>query len=163
MPRGDGTGPAGFGAMTGRAAGYCAGNPVPGFMNPQPGFRGVGFGLGRGWGAGLGRGWGTGIGRGLGRGLGRGFGRGPMCGWLGPTGWMGVAYPNPAFQGVPFYDPAYPGYDPEYAAKATTEHEVAFLKEQAVFLKEELEAIEERLEELGQQEAGDTDKDNKDA
>ncbi|MBC7077615.1 MAG: DUF5320 domain-containing protein, partial [Synergistales bacterium] len=24
MPRGDGTGPAGFGPMTGRAAGYCA-------------------------------------------------------------------------------------------------------------------------------------------
>jgi len=34
MPRGDGTGPLGLGPMTGRAAGYCAGYPVPGFANP---------------------------------------------------------------------------------------------------------------------------------
>lgn len=34
MPRGDRTGPAGRGPMTGRGAGYCAGYPVPGFMNP---------------------------------------------------------------------------------------------------------------------------------
>ena len=33
MPRGDGTGPNGLGAMTGRAAGYCAGYGVPGFAN----------------------------------------------------------------------------------------------------------------------------------
>ena len=45
MPRGDGTGPAGLGPMTGRAAGYCAGYPVPGFMNPIGG-RGLGFGRG---------------------------------------------------------------------------------------------------------------------
>jgi hypothetical protein len=37
MPRGDGTGPMGFGPMTGRAAGYCAGYGVPGFMNAIPG------------------------------------------------------------------------------------------------------------------------------
>jgi len=37
MPGGDRTGPAGMGPMTGRAAGYCAGYPVPGFMNPIPG------------------------------------------------------------------------------------------------------------------------------
>ena len=37
MPRGDGTGPMGLGPMTGRAAGYCAGYPVPGFMNPYGG------------------------------------------------------------------------------------------------------------------------------
>lgn len=59
MPGGDGTGPMGFGPMTGRAAGYCAGYPVPGFMNPWGG-RGFGRGLGRGWGRGLGRGWGRG-------------------------------------------------------------------------------------------------------
>ncbi len=40
MPRGDGTGPAGMGPMTGRAAGYCAGYPAPGYMNPAP----VGYG-----------------------------------------------------------------------------------------------------------------------
>jgi len=43
MPRGDGTGPMGFGPMTGRAAGYCAGFGIPGFMNPIPA-RGIGMG-----------------------------------------------------------------------------------------------------------------------
>ena len=95
MPFGDGTGPAGLGPMTGRAAGYCAGFPVPGYMNPVPG--GVGYyggsfgpyGAGSyGYGAGyaapyagrfnpwFGRGFGFGFGRGFGRGQGRGFGRG---------------------------------------------------------------------------------------
>ncbi|MFA5364498.1 MAG: DUF5320 family protein [Candidatus Bathyarchaeia archaeon] len=57
MPRGDGTGPNNAGPMTGRAAGYCAGYPVPGYMNPTMGY-------------------GRGGGRGHGRGMGRGFGRG---------------------------------------------------------------------------------------
>ncbi len=62
MPRGDRTGPAGMGPMTGRAAGYCAGYGMPGHANPAfgRGF-GVGFGRGRGaWGRGFGgggRGW----------------------------------------------------------------------------------------------------------
>ncbi len=50
MPRGDGTGPEGLGPMTGRAMGYCAGYPTPGFANPG------GRGLARGWGRGVGRG-----------------------------------------------------------------------------------------------------------
>ena len=61
MPRGDGTGPAGMGPMTGRAAGYCAGYGMPGFMNPYGGRMGAGFGRGRGrwWGAPYpGAGWG---------------------------------------------------------------------------------------------------------
>ena len=37
MPRGDRTGPAGMGPMTGRAAGYCAGYSTPGYMNPYGG------------------------------------------------------------------------------------------------------------------------------
>jgi hypothetical protein len=53
MPGGDGTGPMGFGPMSGRAAGYCAGYPVPGYMNSARG----GF-----WGRGRGRGWGRGFG-----------------------------------------------------------------------------------------------------
>lgn len=57
MPRGDGTGPAGMGPMTGRAAGYCAGSPVPGFMNPYGG-RGMGMAWRRGRGRG-GPGWGS--------------------------------------------------------------------------------------------------------
>lgn len=130
MPRGDRTGPLGFGPRTGRAGGYCAGFPVPGYMNPQPGSRGVGFGRGRGWG--------------------RGLGRGRM---------YGASYPCPVFQGVPAYGTPYPGYGPEYEAEATTEQKVSFLKEQAALLKEELDAIEERLEELGKRETGGVGKD----
>ena len=61
MPRGDRTGPAGMGPMTGRAAGYCAGSSVPGFMNSFGGRLGGGFGWGRGRGMGMGRGarWGA--------------------------------------------------------------------------------------------------------
>jgi hypothetical protein len=44
MPRGNGTGPAGMGPMTGRAMGYCAGYPTPGYMNPYGGRMGGGFG-----------------------------------------------------------------------------------------------------------------------
>ena len=66
MPGGDRRGPAGFGPMSGRRMGYCAGYEVPGFANWGPG-RGGGFGYGRG----MGRGFGAG--RGFGRGYGRGF------------------------------------------------------------------------------------------
>ncbi|HHU50608.1 MAG TPA: DUF5320 domain-containing protein [Firmicutes bacterium] len=52
MPRGDCTGPRGMGPMTGRAAGYCAGYPLPGCANSLPGF---GMGLGLGCGRGRGR------------------------------------------------------------------------------------------------------------
>ena len=52
MPGGDRTGPLGAGPMTGRAAGYCAGYPAPGYMNPAPG---GGYGPGAGWGRGRGR------------------------------------------------------------------------------------------------------------
>jgi len=91
MPLGDGTGPAGAGPMTGRAAGFCAGYPLPGYMNPaagRTGFYGVGapavgpYGTGYGMPYGgwanpqLRRGFGFGFGRGFGRG--RGWGRG--CG-----------------------------------------------------------------------------------
>jgi len=58
MPRGDGTGPAGMGPMTGRAAGFCAGYNSPGFMNSIGGRLGGGFGWGRGRGFGFGRGMG---------------------------------------------------------------------------------------------------------
>ncbi len=65
MPRGDGTGPMGMGPMTGRAAGYCAGYPVPGFMNPYGG-RGMGMAWGRGGGRGMGMAWRRGRGGGFG-------------------------------------------------------------------------------------------------
>ncbi len=47
MPGGDGTGPLGYGPRTGRAAGYCAQYPVPGYMNP---ILSRGFYRGGGWG-----------------------------------------------------------------------------------------------------------------
>lgn len=101
MPRGDGTGPAGMGPMTGRAAGYCAGYQSPGFMNPDlrggfttpwhltgrprdPGagaYYGVPYG---GRGSPRGRG---GFGRGAGRGGGRGSGRGGRGRGFGPGFW----------------------------------------------------------------------------
>ena len=106
MPAGDGTGPRGMGPMTGRGAGYCAGYPTPGFMNPY-GARGFGggysayggpyaaampgaysyqapfFGRGGGLAWGRGGGWGMGMGMAWGRGggWGRGFGRGLGMGW----------------------------------------------------------------------------------
>jgi len=50
MPFGDRTGPRGLGPMTGRGAGFCAGFPVPGHLNPVAGrgFVGCGRGGGRG-------------------------------------------------------------------------------------------------------------------
>ena len=47
MPRGDRTGPNGLGPMTGRAAGFCTGNSVPGFVNSNIGRGGFGRGFGR--------------------------------------------------------------------------------------------------------------------
>ncbi|OPY86894.1 MAG: hypothetical protein A4E73_03819 [Syntrophaceae bacterium PtaU1.Bin231] len=79
MPRGDGTGPAGMGPMTGRAKGYCAGYPAPGFVNP-------------GWG---GRFWG--------RGRGGGFGWRNRFFATGLTGWQREAAGWPAWGGVPPY------------------------------------------------------------
>jgi hypothetical protein len=59
MPGGDRTGPMGEGPRTGRAAGFCTGSDVPGYVNPGP--RGFWrYGGGRGWrffGYGGGRGW----------------------------------------------------------------------------------------------------------
>ena len=56
MPRGDGTGPMGYGPMTGRGAGYCAGYEVPGYMSQisRAGFENRGCGVG-GFGGGRGR------------------------------------------------------------------------------------------------------------
>jgi len=102
MPAGDGTGPLGLGPMTGRAAGYCAGYTVPGYLNPRagwafgarpvPGAYGPApyagmmvpygypavYGPPRQWGL---RWFGRGFGRGYGRGFGRGGGRGRR--WFG--------------------------------------------------------------------------------
>lgn len=134
MPGGDGTGPAGMGQMTGRAAGYCAGYPVPGFMNPIPG-RGFGFGRGRG------SGWGRGY----------GFGRGLGLGFRGGRGWAG-------YWGAPYAAPAYPyagamppytaPYTAPYGAGPTPEQEADMLKGQAEYFEDALEGIRKRIAEL---------------
>lgn len=119
MPRGDGTGPAGMGPMTGRAAGYCAGYNVPGYMNPVGG-RGMGFG--------------------------GGFGRGR--GWrnqyyaTGLTGWQRAATGMPAW-GAPGY-----GYAPQPGYAPTPEQETSALKTQAEYLENSLTEIRKRMEEL---------------
>lgn len=75
MPGGDGTGPQGFGPRTGRAAGYCAQYPVPGYANPN-----------------------------LGRGFYRGGGRGRRNLYYatGLTGWQrgAYSYPPPVVQAI---------------------------------------------------------------
>jgi hypothetical protein len=116
MPGGDGTGP--MGPMTGRAAGYCAGYGVPGFMNPMPGL-----------------GWGRGFGRG------RGLGGGGRRGWrnmfwaTGLPGWArfgsGAVAPMPGVQTAP-----------------SPEAEKEVLTRQAEFLQAQLDNLRKRLEEL---------------
>jgi len=119
MPGGDRTGPMGMGPMTGRAAGYCAGYSVPGYMNPIYG-RG-GFGYGRGWGRGSGRG----------RGWGRGF------------GFRGAAYAY----GNPYYGDPYLAA-PYYGPEPNPQQEAQMLKEQAKTMQEEISAINDRIKEL---------------
>jgi len=129
MPGGDRTGPWGLGPMTGRAAGYCAGYSVPGYMNPIPG---------RGWGAGFGRGWGRGY-----------FGRGR--GWrnwywaTGLPGWARAGYGYPAFGSRAY---PYP-----YAPAPTPEEEAEALKQQAELLRQTLEDIQNRISALEKAEA----------
>ena len=77
MPGGDRTGPMGAGPMTGRAAGMCAGNAAPAYMNP-----GMAGGRGRGWWRAVGRGLGFGRGR---RAVGMGPGLPPPGAVYGPA------------------------------------------------------------------------------
>jgi len=137
MPRGDGTGPGGMGPMTGRGAGFCAGNAAPGFAT-APG-RGYGMGYGRGWG----RGFGAGLGRGFG--FGRGFGRG--YGW---RAWGGPYWGAPAYSAAgPSWTPqAAPWRNPWGVAEISREEELEYLREQAAALKGELDAIGQRVSEL---------------
>jgi len=120
MPGGDGTGPAGMGPMTGRAAGYCAGYAVPGYMNPIPG---RGF-----WGRGRGGGWGR-------------------RNWFyatGLTGWQRAAYGYPAFGGAPYAPP----YAAPYAPAVSPEQEIEMLKGQAEYFEDALNGIKKRIGEL---------------
>jgi hypothetical protein len=144
MPGGNGTGPAGMGPMTGRAAGFCAGYPVPGYMNP------VG---GRGYG-----GWGRGF-------RGGGWGRRNWYYATGLTGWQRAGYGMPAWGG--YVNPTYGGAVNPYAyggavspyayggapsaTGLTAQQELDGLKGQAEYLEDALDGVKKRIEELESQ------------
>lgn len=121
MPGGDRTGPAGLGPMTGRAAGFCAGYPAPGYANP------IG---GRGYGGG---------------GRGGGWGRRNWYYATGLPGWARAGYGMPAYGGtVNSY--AY-GAAPIGAA-ITPPQELDSLKSQAQYFEDSLNGIKQRIQEL---------------
>jgi len=122
MPGGDGTGPAGMGPMTGRAAGYCAGYSVPGYANPVGG-RGYGF---------------------FGRGRGGGRGRRNWFFATGMPGWARAGAGYPAWGGAGVY-PAGPVAP---VAGVTVEQELAGLKQQAEYMGNALSEINKRISEL---------------
>ena len=119
MPGYDGSGPRGFGPMTGWGRGPCGSGA--GRFNRAGG---LGFGGGRG-------GWGRGFrrGGGAGPGWGRGYGQGyANAAWgYGPA--AGPAYGDP-----------YGGVSPE--------REAGFLKDEAEALRQELDAVQRRIAEL---------------
>ena len=122
MPGGDRTGPWGAGATSGRGAGYCTGNNVPGYANPG------GIGFGRRGGFGYGRGFGGGFGGGFGRGRRNRF-------WNRGFGWRGA--------GAGYYQ-EYPDYEPGVGY----ENERDFLKAEARNLRAALDEINKRLDKL---------------
>lgn len=134
MPRGDGTGPMGFGPMTGRAAGYCAGYGMPGFMNPIPGF-GAGARFGRGHGGGF---------------------------WGGGRGWRNVFHATglTAMQRTAMGWPAIGGglYGAPAAPAMTRDQQVETLKNQAEFLEEQLGEVKKRMEEMSASDSAEAEK-----
>lgn len=127
MPAGDGTGPLAMGPMTGRAAGFCAGYGVPGYLNAIPG-RGLGMGYGRGCGGGRGR-----------------FAAGPGG---GGRGWRHMAYATglPGWQRGAGAWPARGAVPPPPAL--SREQQVAELKKQAEYFKGALSDLTKWIEEL---------------
>jgi len=118
MPRGDRTGPNGMGPMTGRAAGYCAGNDEAGWTT-APGAFGRGFRRAGRMGAGFGR-------RRGGFGPGRGFAYGP-----GPRGGYGYAPREDS------YEPASPEN-----RRRVLRTELEALEERMEFLRREIDAMD---------------------
>jgi hypothetical protein len=119
MPGGDGTGPVGMGPMTGRAAGYCGGYPMPGFANRAgvPVFGGFGRRGGRGR-----RNWfyATGV-----------------------PGWQRAGWGQPAFGVGGGYPPA--AFTP---AVADPRQQIDVLKHQADSLAGALDEINKRISDL---------------
>ena len=109
--------------MTGRAAGFCAGYAVPGFMNPAGGRGGawygpdfMGYGGGRGW---RNQYYATGL-----------------------TGWQRGA--------MPFYPTAAPFAFP--GVQETPQQEADALKSQIQLMEENIKAAQERIKELEEKE-----------
>ncbi len=125
MPRGDRTGPRGDGPMSGRGAGYCAGNDRPGFASSA---------FGGGFGRGMGQGRGFGRGAGYGRGFGRGYGR-------------GMGYDGPGFREPdPYYSRTVPVY-----REPSPEDEKNYLEDVVKSLEAELENVKTRMNELAKE------------
>jgi len=144
MPGGDRTGPAGMGPMTGRAAGFCAGYPVPGYANPVGG-RGMGMGWGRGRGFGRGFGWGR-----------AGYGLPAYGGAGNPYAYGGAVNPyayggavNPYAYGGAVGPYAYGGAP--FTPTVAPQQELDGLKGQAEYLEDSLDGIKKRIEELESQ------------
>lgn len=125
MPFGNGRGPAGMGPMTGRAAGFCAGYSVPGYMNPIPGRGFGGFGFGRSGGRGH-RHWfhATGL-----------------------TGWQRSSYGYPPVTG-PYGAPDMPYSVPYSQPPYSKENQINDLKQHAQYLEGVLEDIKTQISNL---------------
>lgn len=120
MPGGDRTGPRGQGPKTGRAVGYCFGNPLPGYANPNT----TGFGRGFAFGKGFGRGY---------------WGRGRFYRWRGYC-------PNPYYEKEPYFSSYHQPISKEY----TQEEEKTYLENMAKGFEDEIKAVKERLKELSE-------------
>jgi len=118
MPGGDGTGPAGMGPMTGRAAGYCAGYPIAGYMNPAGG-RPFGFG--------------------------RGFGRGRSRGYYGAAPYGATPYAAAPYGAAPYATAPWAGYADPYTGAPAPEQEITALKRHAEALSAALDAVRARI------------------
>ena len=118
MPRGDRTGPSGYGPMTGRAAGFCAGYSTPGYAN---------FDAGGGF---------PGPGQAAGFGGGRGGGRGYRNRYYatGLYGWQR----DMAFQAPP----------PYAAPQISPQDEVQALREQLKYMEDSIKATQQRISEI---------------
>lgn len=122
MPRGDGTGPRGFGPMTGRAAGFCTGFGFPGHINP-----------------GAGGGYYADRGRGGGRGFRNRFYATGLTGWQ-RAGCFKPAWGNSFAGRGPYCAPTVP--------VRNRQQEVDELKAEAQYLEDALENIRTQLKEL---------------
>lgn len=125
MPHGDRTGPEGYGPMTGRAMGFCAGYDAPGYVRG-----GVGWVQGRGPMRYAGAGGGG-----------------------GRHGWRNCFYatglPGWARSGVPYSYFGTGGFTPPFGARPpASEDELRFLRQQADSLQARLDIVQSRIDEL---------------